>query len=240
VTVTVVQISDLHLTAAARGRLHGSEPDLRLGIVLDTWRRRGEAADLVLVTGDDADTGAAEAYRRLAAALATIDAPAMVIAGNHDDPAVLAGVIEQVAAIEVGAWRILGVDSSRPDDIHGTVDADAVAARLDALDSRPTVVAIHHPPVGPSTGPMFRLEGATELLDALTARPHVRAVVSGHLHEAFERVGPGGLRLLGAPSTWESIDHAGDEYTVPGTGPTGARVLYLDDDGTLRTELLVA
>jgi hypothetical protein len=87
---------------------------------------------------------------------------------------------------------------------------------------------------------MFRLDGADALLQVAAARPHVRAIVSGHLHEPFERVGAHGVRLLGAPSTFEPIDHHGDRFTEPGRCPTGARLLHLADDGTIATELLVA
>jgi Icc protein len=113
-------------------------------------------------------------------------------------------------------------------------------AEIDGVDGRPTVVAIHHPPLSPSTHEMFQLDGAGQLLTALEARPHIRAVLSGHLHEPFEYVAGGGLQLLGAPSTYTPIDHRDDTYVVPGTCATGARVLHLDDDGTLSSELLVA
>lgn len=239
VVAIVLQLSDIHLTDIPGGPLHGLDPDARLAAVLQAWRSLGERADLVLVTGDDTDTGSEMAYRRLAAALATIDAPQLVIPGNHDDPTILMSVFGPVRPVEIGSWRVVGVDSSRPDRIDGTVDVDAVVAELDGFDHRPTVVAIHHPPRPPSSHPEFQLQGAEELLIALESRPHVRAVVSGHLHQPFEYVGPGGLQLLGAPSTNEPIDHHGATFTVPGSCPTGARVLRLDDDGAVRSEILV-
>lgn len=240
VVAIVLQLSDIHLTDNSGGPLHGLDPDARLATVVDAWQRLGERADLVLVTGDDTETGSEMAYRRLAAALATIDAPSLVIPGNHDDPAVLTSVFGPAGPVEIGSWRVVGIDSSRPDQIHGTVDVDAVVAELDGVDDRPTVLAIHHPPRPPSTHPEFQLERAEELLIALERRPHVRAVVSGHLHQPFEYVRPGGLQLLGAPSTNEPIDHRGDTFIAPGSCSTGARVLRLHDDGTVRSAVLVA
>ena len=239
VPAVVLQLSDVHLTAAPGGPLHGVDPDARLAAVLDAWRRRAVPTDLVLVTGDDSDDGAPGAYERLAAALATTGVPSLVLAGNHDDGAALRTVFGPPAPRELGGWRIVPVDSTLPDRIHGVLDAAALAAELDRLDRRPTVVAIHHPPRSPSTHPMFRLEGADGLLAAIAARPHVRAVVSGHLHQPFEYVADHGALLLGAPSTFEAIDHAGDRYVVPGSCPTGARILHLGDDGEVRSELLV-
>ena len=91
---------------------------------------------------------------------------------------------------ELGTWRIVTIDTTIPGHDDGQVDAEAFGTRLDALDSldrrwsRCTTR-----PVSPSTGEMFRLAGATDLLAACAARPHVRGIVSGHLHEAFERLG---------------------------------------------------
>lgn len=239
-SATVLQLSDIHLTAAVGGPVHGIDPDARLATVLAAWADTGEMADLVLVTGDDADDGSPAAYQRLAAALDSIGAPMLVIPGNHDDPAAVRAAFAAPTVAEVGGWRLAGFDSVVPGEIHGAIDAGSVTDVLDGLDDRPTVVAIHHPPRSPSTHPWARLDGSEQLLDDLAQRPHVRAVVSGHLHQPFELEGAGGLQLLGAPSTNEPIDHHGDTFTAPGTCPTGARVLRLGDDGMLSSAILPA
>ena len=240
VAATVLQLSDVHLTAAPGGPLYGFDPDVRLANVLDAWARRGERPDLVLLSGDNVDDGSSPAYRRLAAATGALDAPILAIAGNHDDPSAVAEWFGGSDVAEVGGWRVLGFDTSLPGRVEGEIDPRAVAERLDGLDARPTVVAMHHPPRSPSTHPWFQLGGSAAVLAVLAGRPHVRAVVSGHLHESFELDGPGGLRLLGAPSTMEPIDHHGDRYEAPGSGPTGAVVLELGDDGSVSSELLEA
>jgi hypothetical protein len=82
---------------------------------------------------------------------------------------------------------------------------------------------------------MFHLEGATELLDACAARPHVRGIVSGHLHEAFERTA-GDIALVGCPSTWYAIVHEGDTYRLADDEFVGAHLFVLGDDGALSWE----
>ena len=73
------------------------------------------------------------------------------------------------------------------------------------------------------------------MLAALVDRPNVRAVVSGHLHEAFRlRVGP--LELCGSPSTYYAIEHTGDDYRVLDDGLVGTQVLTLGDDGAFSCE----
>ncbi len=239
-TVTVLQLSDMHFTAKSGGLVSGFDPEVRLGTVLTAWGALGEVPDLVVLTGDNTDDASPRGYARLASALSVIDAPVLALPGNHDDPVEVAAVFGDSVYCELGAWRVVTLDSSRPMQIHGTVDVAVAAELLDSLDNRSTILAIHHPPVSSSTGPYFQLDDGPALLAALATRPHVRALISGHLHEAFEFDGPGGLALLGCPSTIMAIAHHGDEFTVGADAPTGARILRLEDNGTFSTTLLVA
>ncbi|MGZ4693214.1 MAG: metallophosphoesterase family protein [Acidimicrobiales bacterium] len=239
-TVTVLQLSDIHLAAAVGGPVSGYDPDRRLATVLDAWRARATTADLVVLTGDNTDDGSADGYRRLRSAVSSLGAPVLAVPGNHDDPSRVAAAFGPTHHAEVGSWRVVGVDSSRPAQVHGTVDVAATVARVDALDSRPTIVAIHHAPSPPSTHPWFQLDGGAHLLDELGRRPHVRAVISGHLHDAFELDGPGATALLGCPSTIMAVGHDGDRYQVGVDAATGGRILTLHDDGSWSSELLVA
>jgi Icc protein len=236
----VLQLSDVHFTRAPDGDVGGVEPVGRLRAVLDRWCRTGWTADLVLLTGDNAEDGSIEAYRRLHEALLPLGAPILAIAGNHDDRAEQEKVFGAAVPAEVGGWRVVGLTSAVPDQIHGTIDAAEVARQLDGLDDRPTVVAIHHPPVSNSTHEWFRLDGGAELLAALGERPHVRMLVSGHLHEVFAFAGPGDLTLLGGPSVLVAIGHEGDTFEIGADAPAGARVLHLADDGSSTTTLLEA
>ena len=238
--VTVVQLSDTHLVADPNGVVSGRKTQDRLVSVLAAVRERVARPDLVLLTGDNADDASIEACRRLRDTVSELGAPQFAIAGNHDLAAPVAATFGGAGHTEVGAWRIVGLDSAVPGQIAGRVDAEAALDRIDALDGRPTIVAVHHPPRSNSTHHWFVLDGAEALLEGLADRPHVVAVVSGHVHEAFELAGPRQLRLLGAPSTFVAFRHRGDEFEIGDVGPTGARLLHLHDDASLTTELIEA
>jgi Icc protein len=237
---TVLQLSDIHLTGTPGELVQGADPTRRLLTVLERWRMTGATPDLVLLTGDNTDDGSVEAYRRLQEALAPLDAPVLAVAGNHDDLAHQQEVFGDTAVAEVGRWRVVGLTTAVPHQVHGTIDPDAVARQLDGLDDRPPVVALHHPPVSRSTHEWFRLDGGDGLLAALAERPHVRLLVSGHLHDAFELAGPGDLALLGAPSVLVAIGHDGDTFEVGVDAPAGARLLHLADTGSATSTLLEA
>ena len=234
----VVQISDVHLRRTPADPTEPGSPDdgLRLTVAAVDAALAGRPADLVLVTGDIADDGSIEACARTLTALAPLGAPVVATPGNHDDPAAVARVFGEVPSVDVGAWRVQLVDSVIAGEVSGAIDVGEVVARLGAAGGRPTVLALHHPLVTLSTHPMFQLDGAGEMVAGLVARPSVRAVVSGHLHEAFE-VHLGGVAHLGAPSTWYALRHEAETFRVV-DGPTGARLIDLRDDGTLTWHLV--
>lgn len=236
----VLQLSDTHLRATAGDQVFGRDPDERLAVVLDAWRASGQTADLVLLTGDLSDDGSTAGCERLAEAVAALDAPVFAIPGNHDQPDVVAAVWGGRDIAEVGAWLVVGVDTTVPGQVHGAVDVPAVMAQLDALDGRPVLLALHHPPVSRSTGDQFRLDGADELLEALAQRPQVRAIVAGHLHDAVDLAAPQGLPVLGCPATVIGIIHRGDEMEIAPAATTGARVISLAEDGSLTSRILEA
>jgi Icc protein len=235
---SVLQLSDTHLTDDG-GSCYGRDPAVRLQVVVDAWLATGRKADLVLLTGDIADDGSEGACRAVAEIVTKLDTPVFAVPGNHDTAAAVSNVFGSATQVEVDGWRILGVDSVIPGAIAGAVEPSEVLARVDDLDARPTVVTMHHPPWSLSTHADFCLGGADHLCAGLAARPHVQAVVSGHLHQPFDERHDG-LALLGAPSTLYGIRHVGDTFTHDASIPIGARILDLRPDGVLVSQLLVA
>lgn len=235
---TVLQITDVHMRADG-GELYGVDPAQRLEAVLAACARELERVDLVLLTGDQSDDGGEESTRMVADRFAGLGAPVVAVPGNHDDPAVVRAVFGAPGPVEIGGWRVLCLDTTIPGEIRGSVDVRAAERLIDSAGEQPTLLALHHPPVSPSVHEWFVLEHAPALLASLAERPHVRAVLSGHVHQAFAwRCGP--LRLLGGPSTLASLGFAGPEPATAGAGgPTGARALLLGADGSLAEQVIV-
>jgi 3',5'-cyclic-AMP phosphodiesterase len=239
----VLQLSDTHLSRIPHGDVNGRDPDERLTTVLAAWGALGQRPDLIVVTGDNSDDGSLEACRRLADAVGELGAPVLAVPGNHDDPAAVAsafGTLGPGTVVDLGVWNVVGFDTSRPQQVHGTLDVPAALEVLDRLDRRPVLVVLHHPPISRSTNPWFQLDGSAELLAGLAERPHVKVVATGHLHDAFDLEGPGGVGLLGCPSTLLAIAHRGEAMELGADAPTGARILQLDDDGSWSSTVLVA
>jgi len=107
-------------------------------------------------------------------------------------------------------WLVL-VDTSDPTR-HDGVFPVARAAWLDgvlrAAPDRPTLVAMHHPPFATGIWWMDALGIETRdrarLEEVLRAHPHVRQVISGHVHRAISR-GWGSTVLTVCPSTAHQV-----------------------------------
>lgn len=237
-TVTCLHVSDVHLRADGRS-VDGRDPEARLRVVLDACAREALAVDLVVLGGDQSDDGEAAAMQRVKDLVAGSGARLLAVQGNHDGAHAHQQVFGRGEPVELGAWRVLGLDSSLAGEIHGSLDVPALESLLDGLDARPTMIALHHPPVAPTTHPWFRLEHAEQLLESVRERPHVRALISGHVHTPFE-LRRGSTLLLGGPSTLIPFRFEGGEVTVGEGGPTGARVIELREDGSITSAVLAA
>ncbi|HKO26817.1 MAG TPA: metallophosphoesterase, partial [Solirubrobacteraceae bacterium] len=208
----VVQLSDPHIGATwAAG-----DPVAGLATAVASIRRLRPAPDALLLTGDLADNLADSEYALVLASLEGIDAPRYALPGNHDDRDRLRrhfgipgepGTAVQYA-VELGALRILMLDSTRPGADAGELDAGRLAWLDDALsaDARsPTVIAMHHPPLVTHVPGLDALALAAAdraaLADVVRSHPNVMLIIAGHVHRAISGE-LAGRRVLSAPSTY--------------------------------------
>jgi Icc protein len=237
----LLQLSDLHLRAGDDG------PDRRLA------RAIAAAADLrprpqgVLLSGDIADEPSAEVYERAHTMLAETDIPFYAIPGNHDDRDLLAisfagrevatGEPVKVVA-DVGSLRLVGCDTSVPGMVGGALPTDQLAwlaAALDEEPTRPTLLALHHPPVACGIRAMDAIaldeHDAARLESLLEIHPQVLAVTCGHVHRAVTTLFAG-RPLLICPSTNSALrlDLRPDEgqHAIFEEQPLGFAVHLLD------------
>jgi 3',5'-cyclic AMP phosphodiesterase CpdA len=208
----VVQLSDPHIGATwAEG-----DPVAGLATTVAAIRRLRLAPDALVLTGDLADNLADSEYALLVASLEGIDAPCYALPGNHDDrdgvrrhfgiPGEPGTPIQY--AVELGALRILLLDSTRPGADAGEFDAGRLAWLEDALSAdprTPTLLAMHHPPLVTHVPGLDALALATDdraaLADVVRRHPNVMLIIAGHVHRAISGE-LAGCRVLSAPSTY--------------------------------------
>ena len=244
----VVQLSDPHIGATWAG----GDPVAGLAAAVASVRRLRPAPDALVLTGDLADTPADPEYEEVLAALDGIDAPRYALPGNHDDRDALRrhfGIPGEPGtpvqyAVELGALRILMLDSTRPGADSGELDAGRLAWLEDALaaDPRtPTLLAMHHPPLVTHAPGFDRLALAAADQAALgnVVRPHrnVMLIIAGHVHRAISGE-LAGRRVLSAPSTYVgfTLDFAGEQIEDVPTPP--GYVVHVLRDGMLASHVV--
>jgi 3',5'-cyclic-AMP phosphodiesterase len=198
----LVQISDPHVVAGPEGDAAAAA----LTQVVEAIGTLPIPPTAVLLSGDLTHDGEPGSYARVRELLAPLTAPLHVIPGNHDDPAALRTEFGDAQEAMVGDLRLLLVDTSLPGTDAGRLDSDALAARL---DDRPTVIAMHHPPLRSGIQAIDDLglsdadrAGLTALLER---SPQVHRVVCGHVHRVtFETLG--GVGVFTCPATWLQVE----------------------------------
>jgi Icc protein len=242
--VRILHVSDTHLRAPGGKGTTAEPPPVdpaeRLASVAAAARAAGMAFDAVVHTGDITDDCSEEAAAAVLDTLGGLAAHVVAVPGNHDDPAVVAAVFG-APALDLGRWRLVGIDTTVPEQVHGRVpQSDALHAALGdptPADGRHTALVMHHPYASRSTHPWFSLEDSERLRSVLASRPDVRLLLTGHTHERYDASEPWGLALRGGAATYYGLRHDGDQMTyAPGTA--GAQIHELHDDGTVATTAL--
>jgi 3',5'-cyclic-AMP phosphodiesterase len=197
--ILIAQISDLHIKAPgalAYGRVDIADALRRCIAALNEFRPR---PDLVVISGDLADTPTAEEYEHLKRLLAPLELAMIGLPGNHDSRQLMrAAFPEQPYAASSGALNqtrsvagleVILLDSSVPGKPHGELEPPTLQwldATLARSPERPALLFLHHPPFHAGIWHMDRqnLLNASELAAVVTKHPRVRLVAAGHVHRA--------------------------------------------------------
>jgi 3',5'-cyclic-AMP phosphodiesterase len=226
----LAQLSDPHIGADwADG-----DPMAALAAAVACVRALPLQPDAVLVSGDLADTAADGEYELVLELLAPLQAPVYVLPGNHDDRRGLHRHFGVPGAdgepvqysVDLGPMRLVVLDSTRPGEDPGALDAGRLEwldAELAAAPRAPTIVAMHHPPLitGIPAWDELGLPTADRraLSEVIEHHPQVRRLVGGHVHRMISG-DLAGRPVLTVPSTYvqarlsfgsEVIELAADE-----------------------------
>jgi 3',5'-cyclic AMP phosphodiesterase CpdA len=196
--VIIAQISDLHIKAPgtlAYGRVDTARALERCVATLNQFTPK---PDLVVISGDLADTPRAEEYAHLKRLLAPLNIAFAGIPGNHDQRDMMRATLPQNYAfpsgplnqhLEIGGLDLVLLDSSVSGKPHGELDAPTLRwleATLASAPDRPALLFLHHPPLQAGIWHMDRqnLQNANELANVVKRHPRVQLIATGHVHRA--------------------------------------------------------
>lgn len=260
--MTIAQITDLHVTTDKDpvNRWRNAE---RLNNVLKSIHALRPRPVAILASGDLVDRGEPEEYAELLELLRRVEIPIYFGVGNHDRRAPFLAALSARGvktdpngfvqyAVDLGDLRIVICDSLDEGHEGGAFCEDRaawLAKTLDEAPDRPTVVALHHPPIVSGIRWMDPEPDAPwiqRLARVVRGREQVRAIVCGHVHRPFHGI-LAGRSVAVSPAT--SIQLTLDLTPVDMHHPDGREILLeepagfaliMAHDGQVNTHVCVA
>ncbi|MEW2312346.1 phosphodiesterase [Streptomyces sp. NPDC006864] len=240
--ILLAHLSDTHLRVNETD--HPAEHGL--ATALDRLGRFDTPVTAVIVTGDLTHDGSPNQYRQFERLLDRAQVPVLLVKGNHDrdegiraaalhpravGPAAPEGAFQYVA--NLGGLRVVVCDTTVPGEHWGLLDGERLAwlcETLAAEPGRPTVVAMHHPPieVGIPYLDEIGLLNRAKVAEVIAAAPQVLGVLAGHVHRTVSgRIGT--AQVVTAPSTYRACAfRLSPGYGAYTTEPPGFAVHSVD------------
>jgi 3',5'-cyclic AMP phosphodiesterase CpdA len=213
----ILQLSDSHLMAS-----DATASEALAAVVARVLALEPRPAALLL-TGDLTQNGEPESYARVREIVQRLAMPVYPIPGNHDDraefraafadhPQVDATTAYVNYAVVIGETRVLMCDTLLSGEEAGALASETLAwleRELSRERDRPTLIAMHHPPIRTGIASIDAIGLPDEHVAALQAllakAPNVGAIVCGHVHRAI--VGSlGAVRVCVCPSTLVQLE----------------------------------
>jgi 3',5'-cyclic-AMP phosphodiesterase len=239
----ILQMTDPHLYGRAEGQLRGVETDSSLRAVIDEAFAEVPDFAALLMTGDLVQDDAS-GYLRFRSIFSAVGQPILCIPGNHDIPEAMSRQLCEApfqicGTRKIDTWQFVMLDSYYPGHVGGRLTPQELA-RLDAAlasDQSHAMVCLHHHPIAMNSRWLdgIGLANADEFWRIIDAHSHVKAVVWGHVHQAYDG-SRGSVRLFATPSTCAQFLPASDRYAID-LRPPAYRSFQLHADGGIETQV---
>ena len=241
--LTLVQVTDTHLTGDSDGTLLGMNTERSARQVIEA-ALASQQPDCVLVTGDIAADGQAAAYEQLNGFF-NHRVPTLWLPGNHDDVRAQKGAYrDHLKRRIVGRhWDVLMLETQ----VAGKVGGYFSSAELEALQcavadaaagDKSLLIATHHPlralqSTWLDEQAVSNASAALTLMQTLSDRV---VVVSGHVHQESDAVVQG-VRMLTTPSTCIQFAPQSHDFALDDKQP-GYRRIVLQPNGQIETQVI--
>jgi len=196
---TIAHISDTHFLAEGAPLFGSVTTEKNLRRALEQLARSGVRPEALVFTGDLADLGEPDAYKRLRAIVEPVaeelGAQVVWVMGNHDERLHYSRELFDLEGTEapqdrvydIGGLRIVSLDTTVPGYHHGELEP-AQLEWLTGILATPaphgTLIAVHHPPIPEPllwAMAMLELEGQSAFAEVVRGTD-VIGILGGHLH----------------------------------------------------------
>lgn len=237
----LTQITDLHLGPTPDFTCRNIATYQTLKAVLAAIERDGRGEDRLLLTGDIASDGQAQAYRQLDQLLSAQNKQALWLPGNHDRMDLMQKNFVHfpfMPVFEDKSWAIIMLDSSLPDQPEGFISKNQMhqlEKYMDNLAHKNILVTMHHSPIAVNSlwVDKHRIANHSLLHKLLVAHGKVRAVINGHIHQEHQADWDG-ITVYATPSTCFQFKPKVTDFALDDR-PPAYRWIDLYDDGQINT-----
>ena len=243
--LTILQITDLHIMAESGALMSGVDTEQSFCQTLAYALSQHKAIDLILVTGDLAQTPCQFSYQRIFKELKKYNIRTLCLPGNHDDLVLMQRTINSQTIncdkqIQIKDWQIINLNSQKLDSPGGLLVSGEIDLLKKYLDKQPqlnTLIAVHHNPVHTDSAwlDVMTIENKEQLFETLKDYLHVKAIICGHIHQEIE-LKIDDLLILGCPSTCFQFTPLSKDYATNNQQP-GYRLLQLNSTGTINSKV---
>jgi len=226
----LIQITDSHLYADKQARSRAGIPWQQFQRVLEAVIT--ERPDVVVFTGDISQDETAASYALACEALSALPCPWFWIAGNHDQPELMAAEHPLLEEVDLEQWRLLLLNTQVVGKPHGELGSEALSALAERLeqDDRPTLIAMHHPPVdvGATWMDAIGLQDRDAFWQLLSAYPQVKMILFGHTHQAYaqhHQAAGTDIGVYGCPAMADQFLPGAERFAIDEASRPGYRVI---------------
>ncbi|MCG6201654.1 3',5'-cyclic-AMP phosphodiesterase [Psychromonas antarctica] len=241
----LLQITDTHLFSDRDKDLLGIKTVQSYEAVIDHALRYSSECLAVLSTGDLSQDHSAQSYVNFSTHIKKLNMACYWLPGNHDIqaimlPSLLQEGLAQTRQIISDYWQIIMLDSQVEGVVYGALSDQQICFLEKALSEFPekhTLICIHHHvlPMGSKWLDQHILKNSQPFLDVISSFDNVRAVLSGHVHQAGDTL-KDGVYFMTTPSTCVQFKEKSDDFSLDTRAP-GYRYLSLNKGGDISTHI---
>lgn len=239
----MIQITDTHLLEYPHLEFVGMHPEQSFHAVIDLMRQQHPQIDLIVNTGDLAQTPTPVTYNRYVQHMQQLNIPFFHTPGNHDDVAHFPfheADPTQLTVIELGKWCIILLNSAQPERIDGRiaeVQLQQLSTLLTKYHDHHVILACHHHPFAMQSAwiDQHKLKNSSDLLETIQPFSNIKAILCGHVHQDSIHHWQG-IEFLSTPSTCIQFKPKSDKFALDEQHP-GYRYIRLKANGELETHI---
>jgi Icc protein len=235
----LLQLTDLHVLPTPESTLLGVKTEHYFHAVLAHAFAQKLDYNLLLLTGDLAQSPSDESYRRILQKIETFNIPTLCLPGNHDDYPLMQRIFNapQVNCNKqtcIGNWQIIMLNSQITGSEAGRLEQPELNFLETCLQEKNnlfTLIAVHHNclPTDSAWLDTMQIENSQAFLDIVARYPKVRVITTGHIHQEMNKKF-GEIAVFGTPSTCFQFAPNSVGFAMDRT-PPGYRTIDLYDDG---------